>query len=398
MKRVLLSFLALWVAATSDAGALDWVTSLTKAIAKIGTSTEVLRTNFIELENKSGKVADRLSSLIALNAASIEHNNGVIQGALDEIKDNLVTLDQDIDALIESKKDYETTKADYTAFKSSAVTTSNFRDSLTPHLSEYAKRSVTDNHEARISTLEHGDIGGGTVVVGGIEPDGKTIVSNSVGRLALKNVPTDGAPKPKGYGIPYLDYGGELQWEDSAKMSDGNSLEWRTATGEVLFSGWCVKGWHDDGSCKEKMSDMMTDPSHEEQRGKHEILCRYGGKGGTLHYLPLGGVLPPQTEADGATVSTNETGRAGKFAIRGAYESGNADKALFSTGAGIEWRVAAGGGAALTLVGTDESSATVGSGAATNTVTFASASDSNVKVKVTGGGSSVKVEIGVYWR
>ena len=63
----------------------------------------------------------------------------------------------------------------------------------------------------------------------------------------------------------------------------------------------------------------------------------------------------------------------------------------------LGWQDAS-GGAALTLVGTDESSATVGSGAATNTVTFASASDSNVKVKVTGGGSSVKVEIGVYWR
>ena len=397
MKRFLLVFLAPWVAATSDAGALDWVSSLTKAIAKIGTSTEVLRTCFIELENKSGKVADRLSSLITLNAAAIEHNNGVIQDALEEIKDNLVSLDKDIDALIESKKDYETTKADYTSFKSSAVTTSNFRDSLTPHLSEYAKRSVTDNHEARISTLEHGDIGGGVVAVGGNEPDGKTVVSNSVGRLALKNTPTDGTPKAEGYYIPYLDHGGELQWEDSAKLSDEDSIKWRTATGEFLFSGWCVKGWHDDGSCKEKLSDMMADPSHEKERGAHEILCRYGGKGGALHYLPLGGIIQPPLSVDGVTVSTNETGHAGQAAIKGAFSEANRDRALFSTGAGIEWRDAA-GGAAITFVGTDKSSVTVGSGATTNTVTFASASDSNVKVSVTGGGSSVKVEIGVYYR
>ena len=234
----------------------------------------------------------------------------------------------------------------------------------------------------------------------GADVDGQTIVTNRMGRLALKNLPDVSASYSykNGFYIPYFSSSLNLKWILSGLLVDSKSLGWSAYELDGgSYLGWGVKGWHDDKSCKEKLSDMMADPSHEEQRGKHEILCRYGGKGGDLHYLPLGGVLPPQTAADGATVSTNETGMSGKFAIRGAYESGNADKALFSTGAGIEWRVAA-GGAALRLVGTDEIGVTVGSGATTNTVTFASASDSNVKVKVTGGGASAKVEIGVYWR
>ncbi len=237
-----------------------------------------------------------------------------------------------------------------------------------------------------------------------VDADGVTLKGDSEGNgtvIGWKRVPPAVPCYIMGTALGGYDFlPADLRTNEVAEV-DGVTLETRTekdADGkERAKTG--IKGWRNGNSCEANLSQMLTDEDDRENRQNHEILCRYGGtESGDLHYLPVGAIIQPPLDVDGETVSTNETGHAGQAAICGAHDEANGGKALFSTGAGIAWKEIPPGGAAFTFVGTDRSSVTVGSGAATNTVTFASASDSNVKVSVTGGGSSVKVEIGVYWR
>ncbi len=180
---------------------------------------------------------------------------------------------------------------------------------------------------------------------GGLAPDGVSVVTNDAGRLALANIPA----KHDGPEIFPFWNGKGLGWTDLADLFDDRSLgvgpKADAAPGEdYLCAG--IKGWGSQGGCGERLSDMLTDPDKADLRGKHEILCRFGGtKEGVIHYLPIGDVIKS-------------------------------------------------GGAVLEVVGTDG-----GKAVCTNRLTFASAQDSNVKFTVTDeGDGNVKITVGVYYR
>lgn len=180
---------------------------------------------------------------------------------------------------------------------------------------------------------------------GGLAPDGVSVVTNKAGRLALANIP-EKLDVPEAFPL----WNGKcLLWTSLANIFDGYSLGVETYAGDSTGEKYhCVglKGWGSQGGCGEKLSDMLTDPDKEDLRGRHEILCRFGGtKEGVIHYLPIGDVIKT-------------------------------------------------GGAALEVVGTDG-----GKAVCTNRLTFASAPDSNVKFTVTDeGNGNVKITVGVYYR
>lgn len=180
---------------------------------------------------------------------------------------------------------------------------------------------------------------------GGLAPDGVSVVTNDAGKLALANIPAK-LVVPEVF--PYWN-GEALGWTALADLLDGKSLgvepKADAAPGEdYLCAG--IRGWGSQGGCGERLSDMLTDPDKADLRGKHELLCRFGGtKEGVIHYLPIGDVIQS-------------------------------------------------GGAALEVVGTDG-----GKAVCTNRLIFASAPDSNVKFTVTDEGSgSVKITVGVYYK
>ena len=215
---------------------------------------------------------------------------------------------------------------------------------------------------------------------------------NGKRELSLVGVPgtiTSGA-------IPYLNTpAGKLRWREVDSMVDDVSLSSKLDKDwSVKFS---IKGWSSQATCSADVQSMIVNPN-DTNAGKHNVLCRYkDGDKWVLHYVPIGtdGLADEKTLTAKATVDGKDVGR---LSVNGAYDSGNKDKALFSTGSGIEWKDVA-GGAAVRFVGTDGGDGVVvGSGSTTNTVTFASASDSNVKVTVAKEGDGVKVTIGVYYK
>ena len=146
-------------------------------------------------------------------------------------------------------------------------------------------------------------------------------------------------------------------------------------------------------ACEEEIATQLANGLNS-----HLFLAKHE-KTGELHYVHAGCLTNLAASVDGVTIATNEYSHAGQIAIKGAYELGNAGKAIFSTGSGIEWKSI---GAGVKVVGTDGSTNWSGVESGTNVpaqvITFASATNSNVKVWVTGTKSDATVTIGVYYK
>lgn len=173
-------------------------------------------------------------------------------------------------------------------------------------------------------------------ILDGAKPDGVSVVTNGQGLLALANLPGKGED-----GLVPTWNGSSLDWTRFEIFADDRSIN-TNKSGEVE-----VKGWGSQDGCGETLSHLLTDRDAGSERGKHEVLCRYGGKNdGAMHYLPIGEVI------------------------------------------------GSGGSSALVVVGTDG-----GSAVCTNRLSFASDPNSNVKFTVSDeGNGNVKVTVGVYYK
>ena len=88
-----------------------------------------------------------------------------------------------------------------------------------------------------------------------------------------------------------------------------------------------LHGWETQGSCGEKAAEILAGGEAASQ-SKHEIVTRYGGAGGSMHYLPFD--VFPHPNTDDFTIDANTKA----FTIRG--EEG---KYLCGTAqGGVEWK------------------------------------------------------------
>lgn len=180
-----------------------------------------------------------------------------------------------------------------------------------------------------------------------------------------------------------------------------NGVEWVTMAGDTAVDNASIstnaagsleiKGFASASACGAPLSDMLNDPNGAEAKS-HLFLAKKTGAGGELHYVEIGSGVG-SGQVDGESLKTNSVG---KVEIAGFKEAGAAGTSPVSTGSGIEWRNTA---AAIRVVGSDGSSAVVGSGGLTNSIAFMPDVNSNVTVTVSGDGSgNATVTIGVRWR
>ena len=88
-----------------------------------------------------------------------------------------------------------------------------------------------------------------------------------------------------------------------------------------------LNGWETQGSCGEKAAEILAGGEAASQ-SKHEIVTRYGGAGGSIHYLPFD--VFPHPNTDDFTIDANTKA----FTIKG--EEG---KYLCGTAqGGVEWK------------------------------------------------------------
>lgn len=131
--------------------------------------------------------------------------------------------------------------------------------------------------------------------VAGAQADGLSIVSNSQGRLELKNFSLFKSIKGVQPYIPNSTDG--LLWDIPWLMYDDASIRVDTDSNnrpskEGDRHGIHIKGWYSQGACQAKLSKMLTDQGDSDNRGNHMLLARYGtGNDAELHYVPLGDVI-----------------------------------------------------------------------------------------------------------
>lgn len=136
MKRTILAlFLAAGVAATlhGDTDA-EWLISLQNQINALGNLTSVIQQSFESAYNENAKTHANFTSLITANQAAIQLQNQTIQNTFNEVKNDMASMDADIQSL-------QQTQTDYNSFKQSAITTSNLKSNLGNALSDFVKKS-----------------------------------------------------------------------------------------------------------------------------------------------------------------------------------------------------------------------------------------------------------------
>lgn len=161
----------------------------------------------------------------------------------------------------------------------------------------------------------------------------------------------------------------------TAEDWEGFPDSWEWIGGGLTVDGGVVAldGW-DDGACEASLERMLTDEG-DGDRGRHLLLSKFDD--GTLHYVPIGGVIRSGFSTDEASVSTNGTVK-GVAEIKG-FGSAAVGTVPVKTGGGIEWQAAS---AWVKFKGTD------GSEASGTNVVF-DAEGGNVKVTVNEDGDGI---------